>query len=90
MAVLIIILIAITLTSCAKTTAPVQGPSQGTDIDSVARMKSIGSVIGCMFDPNDAECVKLRKKKIEEKPHQSQKEYQTENSKDWEKLDKTD
>jgi hypothetical protein len=90
MAIIIIVLMSIALTGCAKRVGPVQGPSQGTEIDSIAKMKSIGAVLGCIFAPNDPECVKLREKKTEEKPHQSPEEYQEENSKEWEKLDKAD
>jgi len=81
-------LIAITLSGCANKPLETQGPSQGTTIDSVAKMKSIGAVLGCMFAPNDPECVKLRSKKADEKPHKSQEEYDAENDKEWDNLEK--
>ena len=81
------ILIAITLSGCANKPLETQRPSQGTTIDSVGKMKSIGAVLGCMFAPDNPECVKLRSSKSDDKPHQSQKEYLEEVNKEFEQLD---
>ena len=82
------ILIAIALSGCANKQSETQGPSQGTTIDSIGKMKSIGAVLGCMFAPNDPECVKLQSKKDDDKPHKSQQEYDAEVNKEWENLEK--
>ena len=82
------ILIAIILSGCANKPLETQGPSQGNTIDSIAKMKSIGAVLGCMFAPNDPECVKLQSKKTDDKPHKSQEEYDAENDKEWDNLEK--
>ena len=82
------ILIAITLSGCANKPLETQGPSQGSTMDSIAKMKSIGAVLGCIFAPNDPECVKLQSKKADDKPHKSQEEYDTENNKEWDNLEK--
>lgn len=85
--VLIIFAASVIMTACAKKPLQQQGPKQPSTLESVAKMKSIGAMIGCMFAPNDPECEKMRAKKIDEKPHLSQEEYDQQNNKDWDKID---
>jgi hypothetical protein len=76
-----------TFSGCAKKSLEVQGPTQGNTIDSVGKMKSIGTIIGCMFAPTDPECEKLRNKpKVS--PHQTQKEYNEEITKEFDQIEK--
>jgi len=86
-AMLIIILVAFTLLSCTPKTIHTQGPRQPNTMESVGKMKSVGLIIGCMFAPNDPECEKIRSKKVDEKPHLSQQEYDNQNNKEWDKVD---
>lgn len=86
-AILIIMLVAFALLSCTPTTLQTQGPKQPNTMESVAKMKSVGSIIGCVFAPNDPVCEEMRTKKTDTKPHLSQKEYDDQNNKDWEKVD---
>lgn len=82
------LLIAIALSGCVKKPLLTQGPSQGSTMDSIAKMKSIGLVIGCVFAPHDPECVKLREDKMDEKPHKTKEEYNDEVNKEWDNLEK--
>jgi len=84
---ILIVLVWISLSGCANKTFPEQGPKQPTTLDTVAKMKSIGTILGCMFAPSDPECQKLKSKSIDEKPHQSQQEYDSENNKEWDELE---
>ena len=82
-AILLVILFVAVLSGCAKKPLVEQGPKQPTTLESVAKMKSIGAVIGCMFAPSNPECEKLRKK-----PNQSQEEYNEEINKEFDELEK--
>ena len=73
---------------CAKKTLETQGPSQGTTMDAVGKMKGIGLVIGCVFAPTSEECKDLRSGKKDEKPHESQEEYKQKVDNEWNELDK--
>lgn len=86
-AFVIILVMAILLLGCAKKPLQQQGPKQPNTLESVAKMKSVGLILGCMFAPNDPECEKIRYKEADEKPHLSQQEYDDQNNKDWEKVD---
>ena len=86
-AILIIILVAFTLLSCTPKKLETQGPKQPNTMESVAKMKSVGLILGCMFAPNDPECEKIRSSKVDEKPHLSQQEYDNQNNKEWDKVD---
>ena len=85
--IVLIVLMYMALSGCANKQLETQGPSQGNTMDSIAKMKSIGAVLGCIFAPNDPECVKLQSKKADDKPHKSQEEYDTENNKEWDNLE---
>lgn len=83
---ILILLIAVLVISCSPNKLETQGPKQPTVMDTVGNIKSIGMMLGCAFAPNDPECVKLRDKKIDEKPHLSQEEYDEQNNQDWDKI----
>ena len=86
-AIILTVLVATSVFGCAKKPLQMQGPKQPTTIDSVGKMKSIGAIIGCMFAPNDPECVKL-KQKTEDKPHQTQQEYNKEITEEFDQIEK--
>ena len=87
-AILLVVLFVSVLSGCAKKPLVKQEPKQPTTLESVAKMKSIGAMIGCVFAPTEPECQKLRKKKAHEKPHQSQEEYIEEVNKEFDDLEK--
>jgi len=87
MAIIIIVLVLCTLMGCAKKPLETQGPSQATTMDAVGKMKGIGLVIGCVFAPNNEECKDLRSGKKDEKPHESQEEYNQKVNNEWSELD---
>ena len=84
--ILLVLLVAV-LSGCANKNLPQQGPKQPTTLDSVAKMKSIGALLGCMFAPNDPECDRFKSRKTDEKPHKSQEEYDAENNKEWDEME---
>jgi PBP1b-binding outer membrane lipoprotein LpoB len=84
--ILIVVAAANMITGCANKPLQEQGPKQNNTLQSIAKMKSIGAMIGCMFAPNDPECVKLRDKRTDDKPHLSQEEYDNQNNKEWDKI----
>ena len=86
-AIVIIVIMACVLIGCTPKNLETQGPKQPTTLDTVAKMKSVGAIIGCMFAPNDPECEKLKSKKTDEKPHLKQEEYDDQNNKEWDKID---
>jgi len=47
---------------------------------------AVSNMLGCIFAPQ--ECKQLKQKQIDEKPHQTQKEYEQEITKELEELDK--
>ena len=86
---MLLVLMCVGISGCAnKKVDVVQGPSQGSDLDSIAKMKSIGAVIGCIFAPADEECKKLKENKIEDKPHESQEEYDKKVNEEWDEMEK--
>jgi hypothetical protein len=85
--IVLIVLMYMALSGCANKNLPQQGPKQPTTLDSVAKMKSIGALLGCMFAPNDPECERLKSRKTDEKPHKSQEEYDAENNKEWDEME---
>ena len=87
-AILILIIMAFALLSCAKPTLQEQGPKQNTTMDTISKAGSIGTMLGCIFAPASEECQKLHTKKTDEKPHKSQEEYDDENNKEWDNLEK--
>ena len=84
--ILLVLLVAV-LSGCANKNLPQQGPKQPTTLDSVAKMKSIGALLGCMFAPNDPECDRFKSRKTDDKPHKSQEEYDAENNKEWDEME---
>ena len=86
-AIILAVLIVLAVSGCAKKTLEAQGPKQPTTIDSIGKMKSIGAIIGCMFAPNDPECVKL-KQKTKDNPHQTQQEYNKQITEEFDQADK--
>lgn len=84
--IILMVLIVATVIGCVKKPIEAQGPTQGTTIDSIGKMKSIGQVIGCMFAPADPECVKL-KQKTKDNPHQTQKEYNEQITKEFDQVE---
>lgn len=87
-AFVIILIMGMVLLGCAKPTLQEQGPKQNTTLDTISKAGSIGTMLGCIFAPASEECQKLRTKKTDEKPHKSQKEYDNENNKQWDNLEK--
>ena len=57
---LVMILILLSLSGCAKPKMENQGPKQPTTLETVGKMKGIVSVLGCMFAPASDECKKLQ------------------------------
>jgi hypothetical protein len=47
---------------------------------------AVSNMLGCIFAPQ--ECEQLKQKQTDEKPHQTQKEYEQEITKELEELDK--
>ena len=87
-AILVVLLFFAGLSGCAKKPLVEQGPKQPSTLDSVAKMKSIGAIIGCIFAPGSPECQKLLKENADRKPHQSQEEYNEEINKEFDELEK--
>jgi|SRR6056300_319175 hypothetical protein len=85
--IIVAVLVAIAVSGCAKKSLETQGPKQPTTIDSVGKMKSIGAIIGCVFAPNDPECIKL-KQKTQDNPHQTQQEYNKQITEEFNQADK--
>ena len=59
-ACLAMILILLMLAGCAKPRVENQVPRTPTTLETVAKMKGIASVLGCMFAPGNEECKKLQ------------------------------
>ncbi len=57
---LAMILILLMLAGCAKPRVENQVPRTPTTLETVAKMKGIASVLGCMFAPGNEECKKLQ------------------------------
>ena len=57
---LAMILILLMLAGCAKPRVENQIPRTPTTLETVAKMKGIASVLGCMFAPGNEECKKLQ------------------------------
>ncbi len=55
-AILIVIMVALALASCAPKTLPDQGPKQPTVLETISKADTIGRVLGCMFAPNNPIC----------------------------------
>ena len=87
-AILILVIMAFALVSCTKPTLQTQGPKQNTTLETISKAGSIGAMLGCIFAPSSEECKKFRTKKVDEKPHKSQEEYDKENNKEWDNLEK--
>ena len=83
----ILAILAFVLLGCAKAPLQSQGPKQPTTMETVGNIKSIGSMLGCMFAPNDPVCDEMRARKTDKKPHLTQEEYDKQNNKDWDKVD---
>ena len=47
---------------------------------------AVSTMLGCIFAPQ--ECKQLKQKQVDEKPHQTQEEYQQEITKELDELDK--
>ena len=76
------IFLVLLLTSCTiKQPIPNEQPKSMSVFDG-----SISKVLGCIFAPQ--ECKQLKEKQTEEKPHQTQEEYQQEITKELDELDK--
>ena len=87
-AFVIILIMGMVLLGCAKPTLQQQGPKQNTTLETISKAGSIGLMLGCIFSPTSDECQKLRKSKADTKPHKSQEEYDDENNKEWDNLEK--
>ena len=57
---LVMILVLLMLSGCAKPKVENQGPRIPTTMETVGKMKGIASVLGCMFAPGSEECEKLQ------------------------------
>ena len=57
---LVMILVLLMLSGCAKPRVENQVPRTPTTLETVAKMKGIASVLGCMFAPGSEECEKLQ------------------------------
>tara|TARA_B100000941_G_scaffold195924_1_gene142033 strand:- start:2088 stop:2351 length:264 start_codon:yes stop_codon:yes gene_type:complete len=57
---LVMILVLLMLSGCAKPKVENQVPRTPTTLETVAKMKGIASVLGCMFAPGNEECKKLQ------------------------------
>ena len=55
---LVMILILLSLSGCAKPRIEKEGPRQPTTLETVGKMKGIVTVLGCMFAPTSEECQK--------------------------------
>lgn len=58
---------------------------RGTLLDTISKMDAIANILGCALAPASEDCKKFKK---EETPHQTQKEYNEQSSKEWEEFDK--
>ena len=63
---------------------------RGTLLDTISKMDSIANILGCALAPASEDCEKFKKEKIEGTPHQTQKEYNEQNDKEWKELDSDD
>tara|TARA_B100001287_G_C22490461_1_gene438705 strand:+ start:218 stop:517 length:300 start_codon:yes stop_codon:yes gene_type:complete len=61
---------------------------RGTLLDTISKMDAIANVLGCALAPASEDCKKFKKEETEETPHQTQKEYNEQSSKEWEEFDK--
>ena len=61
---------------------------RGTLLDTIGKMDAIANVLGCALAPASEDCKKFKKEETEETPHQTQKEYNEQSSKEWEEFDK--
>jgi hypothetical protein len=59
-----------------------------TLLDTISKMDAIANVLGCALAPASEDCKKFKKEETEETPHQTQKEYNEQSSKEWEEFDK--
>ena len=82
--IIFLLVILVGLSSCAKPKLADQ-PSQPTLTETIANIGSTGKVIGCVFAPWHADCQKIKEDK---KPHQTQREYTDEITKEFEQVDK--
>ena len=70
---LCMILVLLMLAGCAKPRVDNQGPRTPTTLETVAKMKGIASVLGCMFAPGNEECKKLQ---ADRDPDKEDKEWE--------------
>ena len=70
------------LASCAAKEPVVEKSQPSVSIFNGA----VSTMLGCIFAPQ--ECEQLKQKQTDEKPHQTQKEYQQEITEELEELDK--
>ena len=73
---LVMILVLLMLSGCAKPRVENQGPRIPTTLETVAKMKGIASVLGCMFAPGNEECKKLQADRDLDKEEQEWEELE--------------
>ena len=73
---LVMILVLLMLSGCAKPRVENQVPRTPTTLETVAKMKGIASVLGCMFAPGNEECKKLQADRDLEKEEQEWEELE--------------
>jgi hypothetical protein len=81
--VLVLILIVLGLSGCAKKNIEADHPKQPKLLETISNIPSISIAIGCVFAPWSEECKKDKK----DKPHQTQDEYLDEVNKEFDNLD---
>ena len=73
---LVMILVLLMLSGCAKPRVENQVPRTPTTLETVAKMKGIASVLGCMFAPGNEECQKLQTDRDTDKEDQEWEELE--------------
>ena len=73
---LVMILVLLMLSGCAKPRVENQVPRTPTTLETVAKMKGIASVLGCMFAPGNEECQKLQADRDLDKEEQEWEELE--------------
>ena len=73
---LVMILVLLMLSGCAKPRVENQVPRTPTTLETVAKMKGIASVLGCMFAPGNEECKKLQADRALDKEEQEWEELE--------------
>ena len=73
---LVMILVLLMVSGCAKPRVENQVPRTPTTLETVAKMKGIASVLGCMFAPGNEECKKLQADRDLDKEEQEWEELE--------------